>query len=352
MTTIPARKIRNNILTASRMGAMMKCLRSAYWSYEVGLRKTETSLALRIGSAWARAMEARWNGLDYDAALSKALPEGLEMDEQSCATIAALLLAYYRLYGASEGSGKIHAEVQFKFPIDHGFTAEGKMDGLGTLSDGRMALIEGKTTSASIEPDSDYWLRLAFNMQLYQYILAARELDWDVSTVLYDVTRKPTIKPKQVNDLDEAGMKIVLDAAGNRVLKKNGEPKQSAGEGETLQCHIETPDEFSARLLEDISLRPDFYFVRKEVPILEDNLEAFKLQRDAISRLIISLRANEQGLERKENAWPRNVSEMTCNFCSYQSFCLQNLTVDVKHPPEGFKIEGFNPELEKQNETN
>jgi len=34
--------------------------------------------------------------------------------------------------------------------------------------------------------------------------------------VLYDVTRKPEISPKQIPVLDDAGLKIVTDADGNR----------------------------------------------------------------------------------------------------------------------------------------
>lgn len=351
---LPVRRIKaypsrtfNNVLTASRMNSAMRCLRAHFWQYEIGLRKTEVGLALRVGSAWAVAMESRWNGLGYEEALAKSLPEGIDLDAVTCATIGALLLSYYKIYGNSEKEGHLHPEVQFRSDLEFGFTAEGKMDGLGSLKDGRSAIIEGKTTADSLSPDSDYWLRLAFNMQIYQYVVAARELNWPIDVVYYDVCRKPSIRPKMVNDLDAQGLKIILNPDGSRAIKKDGTPRQSGGEGLTVQEHIETADEYSERLIADVKERPEFYFARKEIPILDDQIEAFKLQRTAIAKMILSLRENEKGLQHPQDAWPRHVDKQICGCCAYKSFCLSNLNVDIKQPPEGFTLQPFNPELEK-----
>lgn len=340
----------NNVLTASRMTAAMQCLRKHFWSYEIGLRKTEEGLALRIGSAWARAMEARWNGKPYEAALADAVPAGVRLNDYDMATISALLAAYYDYHGQSESEGRVHPEVQFRSELGDGvFTCEGKMDGLGSLADGRSVIIESKTTSDSLAPDSNYWLRLSFNLQVYQYVSEARKLGWDVATCFYDVTRKPMIQPKSVNDLDERGLKIVEDAAGVRQFRKDGVTPIQSGDTEkgwTIKSHIETPEEFCDRLYKDCLARPEFYFARKEVPIIDQQIESFERQRMAIARIIKSIRLNESlPHQRDPEAWPRNVSEHTCDFCQFKSFCLQNLSVDLKNPPEGFTVAGFNPEL-------
>jgi hypothetical protein len=338
----------NNVLTASRMACFLQCQRKHFWSYEIGLRKQEDSIALRVGSAWARAMEARWNGDDYNTALAAALPEGSGFDEYTMAIISGLLAAYYDIYGQKETVGGIKPEVQFKSEIENGFTAEGVMDGLGSLNDGRSAIIESKTTSDSLAPDSDYWLRLSFNMQIHQYIVEARKLDHPIDVVFYDVTRKPMIQPKNITDLDENGLKIV-NKDGARVGVGTGEKfrwKQSASSeaGEVLQSHIETPEEFCDRLYKDCLSRPDFYFCRKEIPVIDQEVESFKMQRKAIGNLIIASRSYEC-YSRSPDAWPRNVSEHTCDFCQFKSFCLQNISVDVNNPPQGFTIQPFNPEL-------
>lgn len=340
----------NNVLTASRMNTLMKCPRQHYWNNEIGLRKLIVGIALRIGSAWARGMEARWHGLDYDAALAAAIPEGVDLNEYDIATIAALLAAYYEHYRTHEDVATLHPEVQFRRDLGLGFTTEGKLDGLGVMQDGRQCIIESKTTKDSLLPTSDYWLRLAFNIQLYQYTVESRHIGWDVTVIFYDVTRKPSIRPKYVNNLDKDKLKIVLNAQGNRVKLKNGKWKQSASKEavETLKNHIETPDEWCDRLYFDCLERPEFYFARREVPVIDQQLEAFEYQRLALAKSIVAMRENMAELEQPEDAWPRNVSEHTCNFCQFKSFCLANISVNPAQPPEGYEVQPFNPELEEK----
>lgn len=366
----------NNVQTATRMAVLLRCARQHFWAHEVGLRKVESTLALKVGSAWARAMEARWLGEPYESALLYAMPEGIDIDAYTAESVAALLAAYYEYWGEREDMAKIHPEVQFRSALETvkcglnagpdgepielvTWTSEGKIDGLGTMKDGRSCKVEHKTTRESIAPDSDFWLRLAFNMQVWQYVTEARNLGWDLSVVFYDVVRKPAKRPCVIAILDAEGKKIVHDATGQRVYlkagKNKGEPRQSGdkAKGYVLQERIETPAEFSERLYQDIKSRPEFYFQRREVPILDDAIEAFKRQRFALKELIEHYRSREltlddsEGFERDPEAWPRNVSTDTCKFCSYNSFCLQNISIDLANPPAGFEMKQFNLELDK-----
>jgi hypothetical protein len=306
-------------------------------------------MALHVGTAWHAAMEHRWKGADYETALGAGLATSDALDAYTCATIGSLLAGYYWYYGETEQFGKLLPELEFNEPLAGmvDFNTAGKIDGLGQLTDGRTALIESKTTRDSLDDDSDYWLRLRFNSQVYQYIMAARSAGWDLSEAIYDVTKKPGIKPKMVNDLDKDGLKIVVDRKGKRVYKANGEPRLTGdtAQGFEVKQHRETPKEFGDRLLLDVQERPTFYFARREVTILEDELEAFVAQRLTLTKQIEFARTMEAGLSKPEDAWPRHVDRQTCGFCSYKSFCLQNLSVDLKSPPAGFIIERFNPEL-------
>lgn len=315
----------------------------------------EDTKALRFGSAWARAMESRWLGADYEAAYHAGVPDGVSFDELELATFSGMLAGYFRSYGTAQEDSlitKCHPEVEFCQPLSGSrtFTIAGKMDGLCVLRDGRLADKEDKTTSDSIAPDSDYWLRLRFNTQLMQYVLAARPMGWNVECCIYDVTRKPCIEPRQIPCLDDKGLKIVMDASGNRVMKKDGSPRESgdSAKGYTLLTRTETPDEYNTRLFNDTLARPDFYFARREVPIIEQDLDEFSEQRLTMARMVLHCRASEKRFAQPERAWPRNVSEMTCRHCFYQSFCLQNLSVDINNPPPGFKVGDPNPELKGQ----
>lgn len=355
----------NNVLTASRMNSLAACARRHFWQYEVGLRKDEVGLALRFGSAWARAEEKRWLGGSYDEALAFAIPEGVELDHYECATVAALLAGYYDHYGQAETCGKMYPEVKFKSKIPGtDFTAEGVMDSLGMLKDGRQCLIETKTTRDNIDRESDYWIRLRFNVQVLQYLVEAPNLKnpWHPEVAYYDVVRKPQIKPKEVTDLDVDGLKICLDSKGERVYIEKGkkgekrqEPKQSADtkQGQRLQSHLETPDEFSDRLWKDTQARPDFYFCRYEIPVMDDQLEEFRRHRLGMIRLIEHYRSQESVTPvRDHRPWMRNVAADNCKFCQYKSFCLQNVTPDLSRLPAGFSIKPINPELDKETDDN
>jgi hypothetical protein len=349
----------NNILTASRMVSLITCPRKHFWQYEIGLRKDTTDTALRFGSAWARAMESWRKGHKYKKALAIAIPEGIDLNQYDCATIAALLAAYYDYYGVATKAEKLAPEYEFG-PVelggDTGMVLRGKIDSLAIVTaTGRGLIYEDKTTSDSVDIDSDYWLRLRFNMQILNYVVEARRLGVRVDAVIYNVVRKPGIKPKQVEDLDEDGNKIVVDASGERQRKKTGEPYQSANKekGWVVKTHEETPDEYCNRLYEDVGSRPEFYFCRKEVPIIDEELAQFERQRLELAGIINYIRSQEclvpskdsDIMQRDPDAWPRNVSSDTCNFCPYRSFCLQNLNINPAYPPQGFSLQEINPEL-------
>jgi hypothetical protein len=39
------------------------------------------------------------------------------------------------------------------------------------------------------------------------------------------------------------------------------------------------------------------------------------------------------------------VGEMTCKYCDFSAFCLQNTAVDAEHPPAGFAVRAIHEEL-------
>jgi len=335
------------LLTASRMSKMLTCPRAHFWRYEQGLKIEESADALRFGSAWHKGMEARWLGEDPFSAM---IPEvGSDLDELMVATLSALLRGYVAHYGDSE-EVRVVPESEFRIPIDGSrkFDAAGKLDGLGVMPDGTQVLVEHKTCGQNIGTDSDYWLRLRANPQLFQYVGAARRSGWNIREVIYDVVRKPSIRPRQVPLLDDQGLKVVRDdTTGERVMNKDGKsPRQSAGKGMTLESREESPEEFGERLFQDTLERPEFYFQRRMVAILDDDVAEFEAQRVQVARMILDRRRQEkEGM--RERAWPRNLNGMTCPMCEFAAFCLQNTIPDLSHPPAGFVCEAPHEELEQ-----
>ena len=336
------------LLTASRMNTLLSCPRRHYWRYEVGLEALDDAAALRFGTAWHNAMEAHAKGVTVENAFMAALGDGQQIDELQAATLYGLLSGYYGLHPFGDCDfEELLPEVEFRVQLGNSrtFEAAGKIDGLGRLRDKRLAMMEHKTTSDSLDSGSDYWERLRWNMQILQYVDAARVSGWDVEAVIYSVTRKPSIRPRDIPELDADGLKIVVDAAGQRVMLANGKLRQSAGDGMTLKSRPETPEEFGDRLKADALERPDFYFARREVPILEDDLAEFREQRRMLGFSIIAYRAAQKRMRRPEQAWPRNCSQVVCAGCPFARFCLQNISVDLATPPAGFRLGVANPEL-------
>lgn len=337
------------LLTSSRMSKMLACPRAHYWRYEVGLHKESDSIALRFGSAWHRAMEARWLGEPLDKAFEAGIGACTDLDEVQVATLSGMLAGYYSVY-ADDPIESMHPEVEFRHPLagSRKFDVAGKIDGIGVMRDGALAKIEHKSAGEDIGAESDYWLRLRGNPQVMQYVFAARQMGWDVAKVYYDVARKPAIKPlESMPVLDEQGLKVVLDATGNRVIKKDGTPKQTADKdkGEVLQAKAETPDQFGDRLAADCKARPEFYFARREVPVLDDDMAEFEANRLAVSRMILGCKAESRKSKRPEHGWPKNLNGTTCRMCEFCQFCLQNVAVDVAHPPSGFVVGEAHSEL-------
>jgi len=299
--------MQRELLTASRMTSLLTCPRQHYWRYEVGLQAASDGAALRFGSAWHRAMDARWRGVEFASALADATADRALADETQVATLAGLLAAYFNVYLSDEPVKQLHPEVEFSLPLagSRSFLCAGKIDGLGVLHDGRLVLIEHKTCSDDIGPESDYWLRLRANGQIMQYVLAARALGWQIETVIYDVARKPAIRQKQG----------------------------------------ETPEQFCDRLTADAQARPGFYFARREVPVLDQDLDEFRVQRLELARQILALRRAERRVSHPEQAWARNVNGLICRGCQFQSFCLQNVSVSPAQPPAGFRRGPIHGEL-------
>lgn len=293
------------LLTASRLSALRSCQRRHYYRYELGLSKIRSAEPLRFGGAFHAGLEATNKGADDAAAIEQAtagydqIPEWADATdwETERQTLRQLLAGHFWRY-QSDNLKFVAVEQVFQTPLinpgsGHAsriFLLAGKIDAIVQLPDGRLAVLEYKTAGEDIGPTSDYWLRLRCDGQISQYVLGARAMGFNVSTVLYDVTRKPTIR-----------------------LRKE-----------------ETPEQYGVRLLADIGDRPDYYFARREVPRLEDELAEYRLE--------LWQQAAQLRDAQRANRWFRNVGRMTCSYCPYSTLCLNSIQVNVDAPPSGYEV--------------
>jgi hypothetical protein len=343
-------------------------MRKHYYAYELCIRKTRNAKALRMGTVIHEGLDKMAQGETPEAAIAAVTQqyETLPLNEAQYdwdierETVIVLLWAYSE-YWKTFGAKYIATETPFSLKIinpDTGassrvFIQQGKRDKIITYN-GRTLLMEHKTTSDSIEPESDYWQKLRLDNQISMYYAACQSEGIDVAGCLYDVIRKPALSPKQIPLLDENGIKVVNDSNGNRVLLANGKPRQTGDTalGYTLVTRQETPREFAERLTADVASRPAYYFARREIPRLDADIVEFQQELWQTAQLVLDRQNAAKKLESKginpACAWPRNShSCMTYGKCQYFDICAcgMDLRTDI---PEGFeKLSTAHPELEQ-----
>ena len=300
-------------LTATSLSSLRRCARLFFYRYVLGLSRVRKATPLRMGSAIHKGHELRNCGESQDEAVAGATvdyvscPEWADPVEWAVEreTVAALLVGHFWRY-SQDNVAFLAVEQSFEIPLanpDTGavsrrFVLAGKFDGLVQLADGRVAVMEYKNVGEDIAPGGEYWLRTRADGQINQYVLGARAVGHDVSTVLYDATRKPTIR-----------------------LRQN-----------------ETPEQFGERLLADISDRPDHYYQRREVPRLEDDLIQFQAELWQQAQHLLEIRRRAERLTDPACAYVRNVGRLTCGSCEFAAFCFNGIRVDRACPPSGFEI--------------
>ena len=205
------------------------------------------------------------------------------------------------------------------------FVEAGKIDGvLRHRASGTVKLLEHKTTASGIEPDSDYWVELGMDSQISKYILALRHAGHDVSSVLYDVVRKPAQRPKLIPTLDADGVKIVCDAGGVRVRTKDGKKWRESGDaalGYVVEGREETPAEYHSRILAELRSDLPGYCVQREIPRFDSDLLEYMQDAWALSQQILYFR--------RANLWPRNPKACAAyGRCEFFDLCAGRASVD------------------------
>jgi PD-(D/E)XK nuclease superfamily len=149
-------------------------------------------------------------------------------------------------------------------------------------------VMEHKTSSEDIGLGSMYWRKLTLDAQISNYLVGARALGHEPDGVLYDVLRKPALRPLEANS------------------------RRSAPE---------SPEEYFERCLSAISERPDHYYQRGVVVRLESE------EQDAAFDTWQT--AEQIRLSRNTNRWPRNVDACSQynQLCDYWSVCSGETTL-------------------------
>ena len=352
MTTLSLPQIAgHDLLTHSRLTCRKTCGKKHLLKYVYGIRRDYSAAPLRLGSNVHNGLDAHKKGKSESEAIAIACqgyPDAIAATQNpefaldlavEQEVVARLLSGYFWRWAADTTIKRIVASEQsFELPIINPETGKptptfrfaGKIDGIVELADGRTAVIEHKTTGDSIAPDSDYWARLAIDQQISGYVIASKAIGHPAETVLYDVIKKPGIKPRKVTKAEA------------ETLATTGAYFGEAIDNRVAAGMIETPQMYGARLTADIAAEPDKYFARREIPRLTSDLDEFRqelwdMQRDMAEAI-------------KHDRHFRNTAACVgFGTCEYLSICANG--IDPANPPSGFvRVNHLHPELVGENE--
>lgn len=249
------------LITISRLSAARTCQRLHHYRYELGYRPAVEADALRFGTLVHLGLEAWWKAPNGERlpAMVDAIQHA-EADDFDKARARVLLTGYHCRW-ESEPYEVLAVEVPFEAPLTNPATGHpsrtfrlgGKIDAIVRDAEGRVLVVEHKTTSEDVTPGSDYWKRLRIDGQVSTYYDGAKALGYDVAGCLYDVIAKPGLRP--------------ASATKEPKFKKDGTPYANQ------RLTDETPAEFEARLMEAVVAEPSRYFARGVVVRLDAELD-------------------------------------------------------------------------------
>lgn len=312
--------------TPSRLRVLRQCLRLHYFRYTLGIRGDETDV-MRFGTVCHKALEAwyrQWRTARYIseslnpsgefAAMENRLPAALAEIDAAVGLHAvdriklrALVLAYHHRWG-SEDWEILAVEQEFLYELgDH--IIGGKIDAIiRDRKDGRVWVVEHKTTGTDASLGGTYWERLTLDSQVSIYIDGAGMLGYDVAGCIYDVLKRPKHEqllatPVEARQFTKGkGCKRCGGSGGGKagIIKGRGYYEVVfASEVKHVPCDAcratgwlndvdgvpqeprihkdqrdedETLEAFEARLIEAIAERPDDFLMRGPVVRLEHEL--------------------------------------------------------------------------------
>ena len=293
-------------LTNSQRNTFARCHRAYKFSYVDLMRPVATKDALAFGTAFHALLEQYWSGKEI-------VLEGDESD-YTLWTLKALMDGYISKWQVSDSDKYEHvaAEVGFEAPLmnpETGGTSKtwvlaGKIDAIAReKATGKMVIVEHKTTGQDIGPGSDYWRKIPIDGQVSGYYVGAQANGYEVSNCLYDVIRKPTIKPLKATPPEK------------RKYNKDGSLSKTCRELD------ETQQEWYERLKADIAERPDYYYARLQVARSEGDLMEYLFDMWAVAREI----SDAERLDR----WSRNPQSCSVfGTCEYFDVCTGCASLD------------------------
>ena len=293
-------------------------------------------------------------------------PENVTADQWQVERVQLLhsLVGHQWYYGSVEQQFEIiGSEVKFELPVYKPGSKKKlsktvfvlKVDRLVRHREtGLVYVWERKSTARSL--NEDYWQELTQGDQITGYIFGARAAqkvgllkpygveptDPPIAGAYCDVWHKPTIKPRALSQADTKKFfasgeyfgeqfKVEYDGATGKCIVNGTHAAITEGKNGAPAIH-ETPAMYGARLLKDITERPEFYFVQRTLARTDQELRYFEAK---LPKLAQQIRYVE-----RQDLWLPNLHSCTatfrCDFCNLCRSGVQFKPGDMA--PVGYKL--------------
>lgn len=167
------------------------------------------------------------------------------------------------------------------------FEQAGKFDGIVEHS-GRKYLLEHKTTSEDVsDPNASYWRRLTIDSQVSAYVLAKWQQGTKLDGTLYDVIRKPGIRPKEIPKADLQQILQTRTYFGYEVSLET--QNRLITEVKPRECG----ELYAMRLASECIENPDKYFQRRVIPRLDSDITEYAQELWDVGQSIMDARRKE-----------------------------------------------------------
>lgn len=369
------------------------CPRLYYYQNVLYLVRVRQDGARAFGTMYHAGLEAWWRAMDggdtpwrdADAALVAASQgiaahaKHIDTDPFERARAEAMIEAYHFRYfeldfetvtlgdGVEESFDVALLDPDGRVIAD--WRVRGRRDACKKFKDGRIKIVEHKHTKSEIHGASDYWARLKIDTQCSIYIDSAQKLGLDVNEALYDVSRRPDIKPLLATP--EAKRRVTKGKGcphcGGRKGGKLGAAKGTGkiiittkvdGDGRLLPKPVdvestctscngtgwhdepkldarqriedESLEDFKARIHEELTEDPNAHFRMGSVPRSREQLAEARadlvVTTGEIATLLNWARAESKDMRdtRARRCFPRNDGACTNQFgrrCDYLDIC-------------------------------
>ena len=125
--------------------------------------------------------------------------ENYDMDGYEKAKLRALVLGYFYKYSKDNWYA---VDVERKFEIELNtkpYKFVGMIDTLVTQDGAGISMLEHKTTVNALDDlTHPYFRKLAYDLQINAYHMAQLLMDEELEQTIYDVVRKPRIRPRKL----------------------------------------------------------------------------------------------------------------------------------------------------------